>query len=255
METQTLTLRDMDPRGTTADTRVSLHSTHILSVLVLAAVMFPLYRMGSKARMQGKGGNQPLPPPVCSASNIPTNFISSFHAIYLHPKGHSLPLQGMECEASRCQSPNSWTELKGCSCSSGSGSADREDEVGQLGFLKADQCCGKITTASRNHRKASHHHCCANSHACLCFQTHDPAQELFYSQCMFPITLPINCWKYLKPWFSLHLTKTEAMCYCPSSHLHAGFFPLIISVFMLSKHQPGMSLAPPAAGQLQHWSS
>lgn len=120
--------------------------------------------------------------------------------------------------------PRSWAELKGCSCSSGSGSAGREGEVGQPAFLKADQCCRKITTASRNHMKASHHRCRANTHACLCFQTHDPAQERFYSQCMLPITLLINCWKYLNPRFSLHLAKAEAMCYCPSSHLHAVFF-------------------------------
>lgn len=151
----------------------------------------------------------------------------------------------MGYEASRCQSPNSWAELKGCSCSSGSGSADREGEVGQLGFLKADQCCRKITTASRNHVKASHHHCCANTHVCLCLQTHDPAQEHFYSQCMLPVTLSINCWKYLNPWVCVHLAKTEAMCYCPSSHLLAVFFlPDYFCVKALqvpARHKPGSS--------------
>lgn len=67
----------------------------------------------------------------------------------------------------------------------------------------------------------------------------------FYSQCMLPITLPINCWKYLNPWFSLHLAKTEAMCYCPSSHLHAGFFlPDYFCVYALqapARHKPGSS--------------
>lgn len=65
--------------------------------------------------------------------------------------------------------------------------------------------------------------------------------EHFYSQCL----LPINCWKYLNAWFSLHLTKTEAVCYCPSSHLHVGFFlPCYCCVYTPqapARHEPGTS--------------
>lgn len=122
---------------------------------------------------------------------------------------------------------------------------EERGKVGQLGFLKADQCCRKITTASRNHVKASHHHCCANTHVCLCFQTHDPVQEHFYSQCTLPVTLSINCWKYLNPWFSVHLDKTEAMCYCPSSHLLAVFFLsdyfCVKALQAPARHKPGSS--------------
>ena len=62
---------------------MSLRSTQILSVPALAAATFPFHRMRSEAATQGKGGDQPSPPPVCSASNVPASFISSFHAVYL----------------------------------------------------------------------------------------------------------------------------------------------------------------------------
>lgn len=182
--------------------------------------------------MQGRGGNQPSPPPTSSASDTPTNFTSSFQAIYLHSKGHNLPLRGAGCEGGRNQSPDSQAVLKGCSCGHSSGGTGRGGTVGQLSLLQADPCYRKMITASRNQRKASHHPRSA------------PAQEGFCSQCLLR-SLPVNCWSHVNPQVSLHHTKAEAMCCWPSCHLHAAFFLLdyfcVCALQAPARHEPGSS--------------
>lgn len=103
-------------------------------------------------------------------------------------------------------------------------------------------------TVSRNPRKASHPQCCA-SLTYRCFQTLHPAQErftvsaCFLSHCQL-IAEVFECWLFSPSRRNrgrVLLSFLSSPCW---------IFPsLIISVFKLSKHQPCMSLAPPAAGQ------
>lgn len=139
--------------------------------------------------------------------------------------------------------------------------------MGQRALLEAGRCCRERTTASRIQMQASHHHCCANTHACQCFQTHDPAQQRFYSQRMLLITQPINCWNYLNPQFqrpcsavlplisalpfsSVHATPWLFLCLCSPKTSQACAWHLLLqdssSVGWSSQGQPdGKSLPWP----------
>lgn len=92
---------------------------------------------------------------------------------------------------------------------------------------------------------ASDRHCRANTHACQCFQTHDPAQQHFYSQRMLLITQPINCWNYLNPQFqrpcsavlplisalpfsSVHATPWLFLCSCTPKTIQACAWHLLL---------------------------
>lgn len=162
----------------------SLSAALTASVLALAAVTFPHHRTGSEAGMQGKGGSQPSPhqPVQHQASQLTLSPLFMLYTSTL--KGTACPCEGWGVSLSRCRSLNSWAELKGCSCSSGSGGATRED-VGHLAFLKVDQCCRKMITASRNPVKAAHHHCCANTSVCASSHTIQSRDTFVVSAC-FP---------------------------------------------------------------------